>query len=102
MAKGKKRKGTCPRCGMPMKLKRRYCTNCGNGNPLLVAPRQRRRPAPAAVKSAGSGFAPVMNLRPAVPARDPKWAAVLADPDPNARERLLRTYFSEFTDGGAA
>ena len=96
------RKGNCPRCGSPMKLKRRYCTGCGCPNPMLVAPRPRRSPAAPAVKSAGSGYAPVMTLRPAVPPRDPKWSAILADPDPNGRERLLRTYFPEFTDGGAA
>jgi hypothetical protein len=97
--KGKKR-GNCPRCGSGMKLKRRYCTSCGCPNPLLAAPR--RRPAAPAAKAAGSSYAPVLNLRPAVPARDPKWAAVLADPDPNGRERLLRAYFPQFTDGGGA
>lgn len=50
MAKGKK--GTCPRCGVRMKLKRRYCTACGCANPML-APRPARRRT--AAKAAGYG-----------------------------------------------
>ncbi len=95
MSKGKK-KGNCPRCGMPMKLRCRYCTNCGTRNPLLVAPRPRRSPAAgpaAAVKSAGGAYAPVVRMRPALPARDPKWTAIISDPDPDARQRLFSAYF---------
>lgn len=89
-----KAKGNCPRCGVRMKLKRRYCTNCGNGNPLLVHAVPRRRPASAsASKAAGSGYAPVVPLRQQVPPRDPRWTAIISDPDPDARQRLFRAYF---------
>jgi hypothetical protein len=91
------RKGRCPRCAGRMKLASRYCTKCGGSNPLLVAPRPRR--APAAVKSAGSGYAPVVPLRTGVPGRDPRWSDILGSPDPDARAQLFAAYFP---DGGGA
>lgn len=93
-------KGNCPRCGGRMKVKQRYCESCGAGNPLLVRAPVRRQPA--AVKSAGSGYAPVVPLRQAVLRRDPRWTDILSNPDPDARNRLFAAHFPGVTDGGAA
>jgi hypothetical protein len=96
VAKGKKRKGNCPRCGARMKLAQRFCNSCGSGNPLLV----RRVPARRqAAKAAGSGYAPVVPLLTGVPGRDPRWTEILANPDPDARDRLFKAHFPYVVKG---
>lgn len=92
----KKIKGFCPGCGQSMKLSRRYCTNCGKPNAMLFPAPVRRRPA---LKSAGSCYASVVPMRPA---RDTRWAQILADPDPGRREELTRVHFGDYSAGGAA
>ena len=99
MAKGSKKKGFCPRCRQPMKLRNRYCTSCGAPNPLLFPQPVRRRPA---AKAAGSGYAPVVPLRPGVPGRDPRWQDILSNPDPDARDRLFKAHFPHITEGDPA
>jgi hypothetical protein len=99
MAKGSKKKGFCPRCRQSMKLRNRYCESCGAANPMLFPQPVRRRPA---AKAAGPGYAPVVSLRTGVPGWDPRWTDILSNPDPDARDRLFKTHFPDYTGGGAA
>lgn len=92
------RKGRCPGCGMAMKLKSRFCAECGRRNPMLVPPRSRVMPAAAksasVIKSAPP-YAPVADL--AAVRRAQAWRDIMASPNPATRESLIAAYF-----GGAA
>lgn len=78
-------KPRCPGCSSRIRPKKdAFCPMCGRRNPLLAPRVVRRR---AAVKSAGSGLAPVVDLGPF--RRSGLAAEFYQESDPGRREMLL-------------
>lgn len=94
------KKGNCPGCGARMKLRSRYCGQCGKGNPLMSARTVRRR-APVS-KSAGTGYAPVVTLPLGVIRESGLASYVYSECDPGKRESYINMIVKSARHGGDA
>ena len=87
-------KTRCPGCSEPIKARKHvFCTACGRRNPLL-APRVVRR------RTAAKAADPVADMETWRQQR--AWREITASPDPDQREFLFKSYFSDFLKGGGA